>query len=116
MSASSECLNCKQPLPPDHSGPCPNCGSDKILKKDEETGKGNDVATFLEKRREYLQEDKTLRIVVRICTFAPPLLGLVIGRIETLVIGLIMGVIADILGPHTIVTVRDRLREPLANR
>ncbi len=48
MSASSECPNCKHSLPPHHSGPCPNCGSNVILKKDQEAGIGIDASASLE--------------------------------------------------------------------
>ena len=45
---SSECANCKQSLPLDHSGPCPNCGGNVILKKVQDVGIGIDVVASLE--------------------------------------------------------------------
>jgi hypothetical protein len=38
MAATAECVNCKQSLPAQHSGPCPYCGGSVIVKRGLDNG------------------------------------------------------------------------------
>jgi RNA polymerase subunit RPABC4/transcription elongation factor Spt4 len=45
---SAECPKCKRSLPPQHSGPCPYCGSNVLIKRGVENGIAIDDSISLE--------------------------------------------------------------------
>ena len=113
-STSAKCRNCKKPIPPDLTGPCPHCGKsagkDVVVGISEHIDIHDTVSVTTETRREQFQK-KPYKIY-----FAVALLiaGVVVAFIDhdlSLPLGIILGINGvgqTPINEKTIITIRER--------
>jgi len=102
------CRHCKAELPPDHKGPCPECG--KLGKDCKVTAKvaiGLAVSAYYEQWREHAKNHPLLIVISFVLTLASPIVGyLLVGWI-----GILIGVIISILAWWLGLNAREKIRE-----
>ena len=108
VSQSSRCSACGESWPLNHLGPCPKCG---------DTRKVYDVHTEGSLRlhgslgwkyiHEYYERHPILLPLVLAITVGSPFLGLVLAGWLGVVVGLVIGVVAFILGLRAVTKVRE---------
>lgn len=95
------CGNCREPLPPNHVGPCPNCRHterlyDKLLVSKLVFGRAE---LSWEHRHEFIRKNPLVNLIALLLTFGSPFLGLVVAAAPGLLIGLVIGLIGYRIGP-----------------
>lgn len=68
---------------------------------------GTGVGRALEQVREFTERNPALLVVGAVITVGSPLLGLVINGVRGVVVGLVLGVLADLVGARAVVRVRE---------
>jgi hypothetical protein len=102
-SRTAKCSHCGHRLAPTHTGPCPNCGKTGKTIEIELVSEVN-IATSLSwvKRREYVQKRPVLNVLLWAVTIGSPFIGLLAGGPIGVAIGLVVGLVTQLLGPYAI--------------
>ena len=101
---SKECTACGQPLPMEHQGPCPNCGSERhrIVVPVGLAVEANAAAHVTwEKRsiREYYERHPMTLVALIVLTLAASLVGLFLAGPVGVIVALLLGVLGLAVGP-----------------
>ena len=111
MATRARCSNCDYPLEPSHQGPCPRCGE---IGKTVEVHVSEEVhlssSLSWEKRAEFLQHRRLLSVTLWTITLGSPLLGFIVEGMPGVVVGLVIGVITQAIGPLAVTKVREITR------
>jgi len=106
--ARAECRYCNTPLPVDHKGPCPNCGKigKNISVELHETISVTESLSW-EKRKEFWEKNSKMMVLIWSITLISPILGWFITGAIGIIIGLILGIAVNLLGPYAVTKVRE---------
>lgn len=107
-SRDTKCNHCGEPLADSHNGACPNCGKEgKIINESITEGIVLTDSIGWQTTKEFYEKNhKALAGVVAISVVSP-FIGLFVAGIPGVVVGLLLGSIAYILGPKAVTKVRE---------
>jgi len=92
----------------ENRSPCPACGcKSRIISASVQDGICLSDSVGWISRREFYEKNQTLFIMIVAITIISPFIGLVLAGIPGIVVGLLLGAVSYILGPHATTKVRE---------